>query len=381
MKRPYQQLALFALWALSTAWGQPPAGSQPASAPTSAPTSAQTDDVAATVNGHPFSAAEIDKTVWEHIPQKVLESRQAGAVVTQQRFRYLESAIDDFLMDAAVREAGIQVTDDDVKQAAQDELESYLSNYGVTRDSFDSQLRSQRNQTLEQFIAEREKDPVLRAKIGRQRLLEKLAPEALRVTDDEVQAYYDKRRDQRYTLPAQVRASQIMVSTKDMTPEQKAEARQRAAAYLAEARKPEADFAALAARYSNCPTKAKGGDLGFTARRGGLAEPLAAAAFALDVGQISDVLETAEAYHILKVTGKAEPRTIPLEEARRGILETLRTQKLLAETKRYTTELRTKADIVYGPGWTPPAPSATMLGGPMLTSPGGPASQPSSAPQ
>jgi peptidyl-prolyl cis-trans isomerase C len=386
MKCLYQRLALSVLCSLSAAaWGQLPAGPQPTSAPatspTSAPASGQAGDVAATVNGHTISAAEIDKMIWDHVPQKVLESPQAGVVVAQQRARYLESAIDDWLVDAAVQEAGIRVTEDEVQQALREELESYLSNYGVTRDDFDSQLRSQRNQSLEQFLDHRGHDDQFRAMVGRRRLLEKLAPDALRVSDDEIQAYYDKRRDQKYALPARVRVSQIMVSTKDMPPEQKAEAHQRAEAYLAEARKPDADFAALAARYSNCPSRAKGGDLGFSARRGGLAEPLAAAAFALDVGQISDVLETAEAYHILKVTGKTEPRTMPLEEARLGIVETLRSQKLLTELKRYATELRAKADIVYSPGWAPPPPnSAVPLGGP-LTSPVAPASQPVSPPK
>ena len=392
MKCAYPQLALAALCNLSiTAWAQLLPASQPTTGPTSAPTSAQAGDVAATVNGHTISAAEIDKLVWSNTPQKVLESRQAGAAVAQQRMRFLDTAINDWLLDLQVREAGIRVTDEEMKQSVETELEAYLSNYGTAREDFDSQLRSQRNQSLEEFLAERQRDHAQRAALARRRLMEKLAPEALQVTDEEVQAYYDKHREDKYALPERVRVSQIMVSTRDMNAEQKAAARQKAARFLEEARKPDADFAALAARYSNCPSKAKGGDLGLIARRGGLAEPLAAAAFALDVGQVSDVVETGEAYHILKVTAKAEPRTIPLEEARLGITETLKSQKLRTELKRYTTELREKSDIAYSPGWEPPPPGKPALASPLLTSPTEPvpqprapvvpASQPTSAPK
>jgi peptidyl-prolyl cis-trans isomerase C len=382
MKCASEQLAVFAMCSVcAVGLGQIPPASQPAGAPTSAPTSAVAGDVAATVNGHAISASEIDKLVWERTPQKVLESRQAGAAVAQQRARYLDMAIDDWLLDEQVRGAGIRITDEDMAQSVGEELAAYLSNYGTTRDDFDSVLRSQRNQSLQQFLTERQHEPMQRAALGRRRLMEKLVPDTLRVSDDEIQAYYDKYREQRYTLPERRRISQIMVSTRGMTPEEKATARQKAERFLEEARRPEADFAALAARYSDCPSKAKGGDLGFSARRGGLAEPLAAAAFALEVGQVSDVVDSGEAYHILKVTAKAEPRTMSLEEARLGILQTLRDRKLRAELKRYAAELRAKADIVYSPGWAPLPRMSAVPATPMLTSPAVPDSQPGTPPK
>jgi peptidyl-prolyl cis-trans isomerase C len=336
--------------------------------------------VAATVNGYPIPAGEIDRRVYQRTPKQVLESPGAAGAIAQQRARYLDSAVENRLVDEQAEAAGIKVTDADVDQDVQDQLQAYLSNFGLTRDQFDTQLRTQRRQSLDEFLAERRADTEQRTGLARKRLLAQKAPDAVKVSDEEIQQYYDKNRDRQYARPEQVRASQILIATGQMTAEQKAAARTKAEQILAEARRPGADFAALAARYSDCPSKAKGGDLGFSARRGGLVEPLAAAIFALQVGQISDLIETDLGYHFVKVTDKAEPRTLSLDEVRRGVAQTLREQKLQAEMRRYAAELRSKAQIVYGAGWGPPATGiAAPLAQPPSTAPA--SSQPAPGPK
>lgn len=58
-------------------------------------------------------------------------------------------------------------------------------------------------------------------------------------------------------------------------------------------------WADLVAEYSDGPMKAEGGDLGWFGP-GQLAAPLDAAAFDLDIGQVSAIVETARGYHLLK---------------------------------------------------------------------------------
>lgn len=63
-----------------------------------------------------------------------------------------------------------------------------------------------------------------------------------------------------------------------------------------------ADFAALAKEQSDCPSRQKGGDLGQFGK-GQMVPEFENAAFNMEVGQTSDVVETDFGYHLIQRTG------------------------------------------------------------------------------
>jgi parvulin-like peptidyl-prolyl isomerase len=59
------------------------------------------------------------------------------------------------------------------------------------------------------------------------------------------------------------------------------------------------DFSKLAAEKSTCPSRRKGGDLGWFGH-GMMVRPFEQAAFALQKGQLSEIVKTEFGYHIIK---------------------------------------------------------------------------------
>lgn len=141
-------------------------------------------------------------------------------------------------------------------------------------------------------------------------------------TDAEISAYYEANLSQ-FQKPEEVHARHILFKVApDASDADRQAARARADEVLAKARGG-ADFAALAKEFSQDSTAANGGDLG-TFGRGVMTPPFEQATFALEPGQVSEVVETQFGFHIIKLEAKNPARTEPLEAARGSIVETLK---------------------------------------------------------
>ncbi|MDX2170505.1 MAG: SurA N-terminal domain-containing protein [Deltaproteobacteria bacterium] len=144
-------------------------------------------------------------------------------------------------------------------------------------------------------------------------------------TDDDVRAYYDAHLEE-YRKPEEVQARHILFKVApDASDADKAAARKQADEVLAKAKAGE-DFAALAKQYSQDSTAQNGGDLG-SFGRGVMTPTFEAAAFALEPGGISDVVESPFGLHIIKLDAKSPERTQPIEEVKATIVEAIKTQK------------------------------------------------------
>jgi peptidyl-prolyl cis-trans isomerase D len=138
-----------------------------------------------------------------------------------------------------------------------------------------------------------------------------------KITDLEIEGYYEENLE-RYKQEGQVRARHILFEIDQDAPEEKEkEVRERALSVLKKAHEGE-DFASLASKYSEGPTREKGGDLGYFSR-GQMVKPFEDAVFNMKKGEISDPVRTPFGYHIIKVEDLQEAKTKTQEEVREQI--------------------------------------------------------------
>jgi peptidyl-prolyl cis-trans isomerase C len=153
-------------------------------------------------------------------------------------------------------------------------------------------------------------------------------------------------------MPEQIRASHILIkfdAADSGTDPNEAKTKAKATTEgLLKQIKEGADFAELAKAHSACPSAPSGGDLGFFPR-GQTTPPFEKVAFELQVGQVSDIVETEYGFHIIKVTDHKDASVVSFEQAKPDIVEQLKQEKQTKFVEEYINSLKAHANIVFPP--------------------------------
>ena len=160
---------------------------------------------------------------------------------------------------------------------------------------FDQALAAQ-GMTLEGLRTE------MRQNLSIQKLIEADIVSQASVTPEAMRSFYDENQEQ-MRQPEQLRLSHILKSVNPEAPAEERATVLTAIEGVLEEAKSGADFAALAREHSEDPGSAQnGGEL--TVTRGQTVPPFEQAAFALEPGGLSSVVETQFGYHIIKLLEK-----------------------------------------------------------------------------
>jgi peptidyl-prolyl cis-trans isomerase D len=168
------------------------------------------------------------------------------------------------------------------------------------------------------------------------------AKKGITLKADDVKAYFDQNAA-RLSGQEERRASHILINApKSASAADRAAAKAKADALLAEAKKSPDSFADLAKKNSQDPGSAgNGGDLDYFAR-GAMVKPFEDAVFAMKKGDISAVVETDFGYHIIRLTDIKAPKQKSFEEMKPEIEAELlkqQAQKKFAELAESFTNL------------------------------------------
>lgn len=146
-----------------------------------------------------------------------------------------------------------------------------------------------------------------------------------KVSDDDVTDYYEEHPNE-FRTEKTVEARHILFKVDPKADPAAVEAvREKALKVLKLAREGK-DFAELAKKYSEGPSKNSGGYLG-RFKRGDMVKPFADKAFSMKAGQISDPVRTQFGWHLIKVEKIYPATTVSLKDATEGIKKKLALQQ------------------------------------------------------
>lgn len=278
-------------------------------------------DVLATVNGKAISQVEYDKSLayykdyveyqygentWETEATKGLTYKEyyENYVMDTMTYRLL-------LLDAAEKE-GLTASEEE-KQHELENFKVYFQN-----DEDYKKYLEQSNMTEENLLAELSNDILIN-----QYVLSKI--ESLTPSDDELKTIFDDLK-----MNVQVKASHILVDTEEESLK-----------VIERINKGE-DFAELAKELStDLGSGANGGDLDYF-NYGKMVQPFSEAAFALEIGEVSEPVQSDFGYHIIKLTDRIVDNDMTVESEKSQLTEYYKTYKY----EDLLEELKSEAEIV-----------------------------------
>jgi parvulin-like peptidyl-prolyl isomerase len=154
----------------------------------------------------------------------------------------------------------------------------------------------------------------------------------IEITDEELNDYFLANSSDYETIE-RVRASHILVDTREEAEEILSEINGGA------------DFAELARERSTCPSGASGGDLDWFGR-GAMVVPFDEAVFALNVGDMSGIVETEFGYHIILLTDREEASVPELAEVIDQVREALESERSYAAALTWYESTFSSAELV-----------------------------------
>ncbi len=243
--------------------------------------------------------------LWSDVMNSINQQRAAGLQLPSDSAgqaalakEALSALVDEEILVQKAHLMKIEVTPDEVNRGVDDQVKRVRSQF-QTEDEYKQELKNAGFGTPEEYKRTLY-EQIYRRQL-QQRVFEELRKTAVgrNVSDSEVNEAFEKNKSELQGAPATVTFRQIVVAPKPSA-EAKRKAKAKADSLLVEIRKG-GDFEQIAKRESMDPaSKPQGGDLGWN-RRGAMVPEFERVMFMLGPGQISNVVETAFGYHIIKV--------------------------------------------------------------------------------
>ena len=293
---------------------------------------ASSDKEAASVNGKPISKIQYERDLSMLQKRAAKEGRRlSDADLTTVKKQVLENLIDAEVLYQQSQKQGIKVED----QAVKEQIEKIKKRFPDEAE-FKKALKGM-------GISEKEIRAQFQRGLAIKQLLDTNVLQKITVTEEESKKFYDNNPNL-FKQPDQVKASHILIKVApDAEESKKKQAREKIETIQKKVNQGE-DFGSLAKANSEGPTAQREGDLGYFSR-GQMVKPFEDAAFALNIGEVSGIVETQFGYHLIKLTDKKPARTIPYKEVQLRLDQHLKKETEKTEIQSYIENLKKSAKI------------------------------------
>ncbi|HWO42837.1 MAG TPA: peptidylprolyl isomerase [Candidatus Eisenbacteria bacterium] len=266
------------------------------------------EQVLVVIDGEPYTLSNVETFAKTKLG-KTFPTGDLNSVNAADR-EVLEYFITEKLLEAAVREAGIRITDSDIDQ--------YIDEVKQTNRLSDQEFAaalSREGQTLAGFRA------WVKSRLEENELVGRHV-RRISITDEDVERYY-KLNANRYRTGERARLSHILLPLAEDAPPERVKSVTAQAEELYRRIAAGEDFAALARAHSDGAGREAGGDIGWVSR-GTLLKPIEDLAFEkLAVGQVSRPLRTSLGVHLVKLAAREGGQVPPLSAVAPKIKEEL----------------------------------------------------------
>lgn len=300
----------------------------------SSPTRAQEiiDGIAAVANGDVITFSQVRDVV--RAREQQLRQSVTGKELVDQVKTLRESALQDLIDRQLIlqefKKQGLQLPDYVVDEHVQTIIRT---DFGGDRSAFQRTLAAQ-GYTMAQFR------DIERDKIVVQAMRRKNLGSAPLISPGKVEKYYATNR-QTYASDARM---QLRLITLGKNSGESPASQKKMAEEIRQKIKDGGDFGKMAELYSEDSSASIGGDWGWI-DPGTLNEDLSKAAFSLDPGQVSQVLEFGDSYYLLYSESKKNAAVKPLKDVRNDIEAKLAQELAQASQEKWLQDLRKKAYI------------------------------------
>ena len=244
------------------------------------------------------------------------EAQSGRTLTVDEKQEVLQTLINQMLVLQAAQRDNVSVTDQQVLQMGMGQMMQQMGRQiteaqyrqiieeqsGVDYDTYTQSIRDQI--LLEKYVSEKKKDFIRTSSIP---------------TDDEIETFYSQNED-KFINPEMVRLSHIFFNTRGMDASAKAEVKSKAESVYQQIVKGDATFPEMVREHSDDKeTVVRDGDLGTYIDRSEqnvavFGRDFLNTVFRMNTGQVSEVLESTQGYHIVKLDDRQGKRFLEIDD-------------------------------------------------------------------